>query len=50
LFTFLVENGDRLQALQNVMSPDTAVLSFQKGDIIEVVRENLDGSITVSKN
>jgi hypothetical protein len=48
IIDFLVESGDRVQALQNVNSADNAVLSFQKGDFIEVVRENEDGSLTVS--
>lgn len=46
-FVVLVEIGDRVQALQSVNSPDTAVLSFQKGDFIEVMRENDDGSLMV---
>jgi hypothetical protein len=41
------ESGDRVQATQTVNSPDNAVLSFQKGDFIEILRENEDGSLTV---
>uniref|UniRef100_A0A1I7S0H6 SH2 domain protein n=1 Tax=Bursaphelenchus xylophilus TaxID=6326 RepID=A0A1I7S0H6_BURXY len=39
-------SGERVQAVQSIASPDSAVLSFQKDDVIEVVQENQDGTIT----
>ncbi|CAD5228746.1 unnamed protein product [Bursaphelenchus okinawaensis] len=39
-------SGELVQAVQSIASPDSAVLSFQKDDMIEVVQENFDGTIT----
>ncbi|KAI6174130.1 hypothetical protein M3Y98_01156500 [Aphelenchoides besseyi] len=38
--------GERVRALQSVNSPDGAVLNFQQGDMIEITRENDDGTLT----
>ncbi|KAI6222404.1 hypothetical protein M3Y99_01504800 [Aphelenchoides fujianensis] len=40
------DSGERVQAIQAVSSMDSTVLSFQQGDVIEIVKENEDGTMT----